>query len=384
MLTLSLLTVALACHDTHVHAHVHSHAHAPSHSHSSVQSSTNPPATQATPPSSTPALPWQADSFTPFQPHITVRADGTWLWVESDGLPHAPSEYAQMVGIVSWQQQVPLPQPYTGTNAWQIPLKPTLAEHPVDGKRYLRRGAIALAANGIPIFNALNNRGEDTLLAGELDEYGGHCGRGDDYHYHAAPLFLQKVVGKDKPIAFALDGFAIYGLFNPRAKAGSDEACPLGSTEPLDSLGGHFCTVPEGEGIDGGTRSYHYHASKKYPYINGGMRGTVRVENDGIEPQPRAEPIRPALPPLKGAKITGFKQTGPKAWTLTLTLNGKSARVEYAANTSGGWDFTFVGTDGSVRKESYSAKRAGGDQSPPRGERGQRGGGNRPPPPPPR
>jgi phosphatidylethanolamine-binding protein (PEBP) family uncharacterized protein len=317
-------------------------------------------------------LPWQAESFAMFRPGISLRADAQWLWVEGDGLPHAPVEHPLMTGIVAWQQQVPLPQPYVGTNAWQIPLKPQLADQPIDGRLYLRRGAIALAANGIPIFNALTNRGADAFLGGELDEYGGHSGRGDDYHYHTAPLFLQKVLGMRRPIAFALDGFPIYGLFDPKAKPGADNACPLGSTEPLDAIGGHFCTVPAGQGIDGGTRGYHYHASKTYPYINGGLRGKVTVENDGVEPQPRAQGVRPALPPLRGAKIVGFRQTGPKAWSLSYAVGGKDARIDYAANPAGGWDFTFVGTDGSIKKETFSARRGGGQgrgaDRPPRAE----------------
>ena len=81
------------------------------------------------------------------------------------------------------------------------------------------------------------------------------------------------MLGPKRPIAFALDGFAIYGLYDAKAKAGSELACPLGSNEPLDQWNGHFCEVPNGQGLDGGTRSYHYHASKAYPYVNGGMRG---------------------------------------------------------------------------------------------------------------
>ncbi|MFZ4723620.1 MAG: YHYH protein, partial [Phycisphaerales bacterium] len=302
------------------------------------------------------AAPWQAAAFNLFAPSVKTRWDAQWLYVESDGMPHAPLEFTQMKGITSWQQQVPMPQNYTGTNAWQIPLKPKLADKPVSGKLYLRKGAIALAANGIPIFNALNNRGADSFSIGELDEFGGHSGRGDDYHYHAAPLAIQKVVGKDKPIAFALDGFAIYGLFDPKAKAGSDSACPLGSTDPLDEWNGHFCTVPAGQGLDGGTRSYHYHASKTYPYINGGMRGEVKVEGDEIVPQAHAQPIRPATGPLKGAKITGFKQTGPKAWSLTYQQRGRDGHVDYSVDASGGVTFNFTLPDGTKKTETYSAK----------------------------
>ena len=336
------------------------------------------------------ADPWQAESFKLFAPSVRTRADGQWLFVESDGLPHAPLDFTMMVGITAWQQQVPLPQNYTGANAWQIPLQPKLADKPVTGKLYLRRGAIALAANGIPIFNALNNRGEDAFAIGELDAFGGHCGRGDDYHYHAAPLALQKVVGKDRPIAFALDGFPIFGLFDPKAKAGSDQACPLGSIDPLDEWNGHFCTVPKGQGLDGGTRSYHYHASTTYPYINGGMRGEVKVENDEIVPQGHAQPVRPALTALRGAKITGFERRGEKSWVVTYELDGRKGTVAYEAADAGAWKFTFTQPNGTVTSETYSARTRGGGGGGRQGggggggrqggNRGARGGEDRPPP----
>ena len=104
-------------------------------------------------------------AFEPFKDKLKFRSDEKWFYVESDGLP----SHLMMKGIRSWQQQVPLPQPYMGDNAWRIPLKPVLAEKPISAKRALYRGAIALAVNGVPIFNALNNRGEDAFLAGELD-----------------------------------------------------------------------------------------------------------------------------------------------------------------------------------------------------------------------
>ena len=77
----------------------------------------------------------------------------------------------------------------------RFPLVPVPAKTPVSIKGRFLRGAIALAANGIPIFNPQNNRGEVSAEIGELDEWGGHCGRADDYHYHAAPLHLQSVAG---------------------------------------------------------------------------------------------------------------------------------------------------------------------------------------------
>lgn len=43
-----------------------------------------------------------------------------------------------------------------------------LTEEPVSARTGLFRGAIAIAVSGVPIFNALNNRGDDAFLVGEL------------------------------------------------------------------------------------------------------------------------------------------------------------------------------------------------------------------------
>jgi hypothetical protein len=125
-------------------------------------------------------------AFDAYRPAVTTRSDNTWYYVESNGIP----SHGMMVGITSWQQQVPIPQAYSGTNAWSIPLQPVYASVPLSTRTHLMKGAVAIAINGIPIFNALNNRGEDAYLIGELDQWGGHCGRADDYHYHAAPIHL--------------------------------------------------------------------------------------------------------------------------------------------------------------------------------------------------
>lgn len=337
--------------------------------------------------------PSQAAPFKPFAPFVTTRWDDRWLYVESDGLPHQPGSkpgtyvfsHALMVGITAWQQQVPLPQSYTGRNAWQIPLKPELADKPVSAKEQLFRGAIALAANGVPIFNPIKNDGRtDTFLAGELDEFGGHCGRADDYHYHIAPTHLQKYVGIGQPIAYALDGFPIYGLFDPSAKKGgpeSEKCCPLGSLEPLDWMNGHHAPAIAGSPT-GAKGLYHYHASVKYPYLNGGMRGVVTVKDDQIDPQPRASSPRAALPPLRGAKITGFESAGKdveSAWALEYTLSGKKNRVNYRLE-NGKWIFEFVDPSGETKTETYDAAHpqrrqdAGGG----RGPRVDGGGGRKP------
>lgn len=265
--------------------------------------------------------------FQAFKDKLKFRWTENHLFIESNGLPDHP----MMIGITNWQQQVPLPQAYTGKNAWQIPLKPKLAEKPISAKNALYRGAIALAVNGVPIFNALNNRGEDAFLIGELDEYGGHCGKGDDYHYHIAPLHLEKLVGKGNPIAYALDGFALYGL----------------TDEKLDEFNGRF----EKDG------KYCYHSTKAYPYINGGMRGVVEVRGDQVDPQPHAGPIRPEGRPLKGAKITDFTADAEKKnFSLKYEVKGETRKINYKVNPNGTFTFTHIDGAGKELTETYERK----------------------------
>lgn len=268
--------------------------------------------------------------FQAFKDKLKFRWTENHLFIESNGLPDHP----MMIGITNWQQQVPLPQAYTGKNAWRIPLKPKLAEKPISARNALYRGAIALAVNGVPIFNALNNRGEDAFLIGELDEYGGHCGKGDDYHYHIAPLHLEKAVGKGNPIAYALDGYALYGL----------------TDEKLDEFNGR---VDE----DG---KYRYHSTKTYPYINGGMRGVVEVRGDQVDPQPHAGPIRPEGRPLKGAKISDFTVDAEKTnFSLKYEVKGETRKINYKVNPNGTFIFTYI--DGAGREQTETYERNGSE-----------------------
>lgn len=244
-----------------------------------------------------------------------------------------------MIGITAWQQQVPLPQPYTGNNAWRIPLHPVPAKKPLSAKTNFFRGAIALAANGVPIFNPIKNDSKtDTFLAGELDQWGGHCGRADDYHYHIAPVHLEKVVGPGKPIAVALDGYPIYGYNDPNGKPPTD----------LDLLNGH--KGPDGE--------YHYHATKTYPYLNGGFYGEVVERGGQVDPQPRAQGVRPALRGLRGAKITGFENPKPDSYVVRYDVFGKKRSVEYTVAEDGSATFTFVSPQGTTT-ENYSPRQRG-------------------------
>ena len=304
-----------------------------------------------------------AEGFAPFEKleAIQTRAEGNFFFVEGQGVPDHPL----MIGIRAWQQQVPLPQPYVGDNAWQIPLEPVPAKKPASAKNRFLRGAIALAVNGIPIFNPLNNRGEDAYAIGELDDYGGHCGRADDYHYHLAPVHLEAQVGKGKPIAWALDGYPVYGYTEP-------DGSPVTG---LDELNGH----------EDAAGNYHYHATKGYPYLNGGFHGEVTEREGQVDPQPAARPVREARSPLRGATIVGFEATGENARTLTYEIGGKQGTVAYDYEADGSATFTYTEPSGKTTEETVRprGRRPGGggdergrrepppDGSPPR--RGQAG-----------
>ncbi|MGB0578318.1 MAG: YHYH protein [Limisphaerales bacterium] len=265
-------------------------------------------------------------------PKVKTRSDGRYFYIESDSIP----DHNMMVGITAWQQQVPIPQPYTGNNAWQIPLNPVPARNPLSAKNNFFRGAIALAVNGVPIFNPIKNNGvTDTFTAGELDQWGGHCGRADDYHYHIAPVHLQNQVGRGKPVAWALDGYAIYGYTEANGATARN----------LDRFNGH----------DHGT-GYHYHATKTYPYLNGGFHGEVQNSGGQVSPQPRASGVRPYTRPLRGAKITGFTGNLQNGYSLKYDVSGRTGYVNYKVAADRTATFTFIDTSGRNTTENYTPR----------------------------
>ena len=269
--------------------------------------------------------------FSAFAKTVKLSKNSKYYLVESSGLPSHP----MMKGIVSWQQQVPTPQPYTGSNAWSIPIKPIISKTPISAKGHFLRGAIAIAVNGVPIFNALNNRGDDALLAGELDDWGGHCGRADDYHYHIAPLHLQSIIGKKVPIAYALDGFPIYGETEVDGKPALK----------LDEFNGHF---------DSKMR-YHYHGTKTYPYMNGGFKGVVQEIDGQVDPQAATRGFRPAGTPLRGAKIISCDQLTANSFDLKYELDTQIYEIKYTATLSD-VEMQFIDPTGNTRIEKYVRK----------------------------
>ncbi len=273
-------------------------------------------------------------AFAAFKPSISTSSDNNYFYIASTGIP----SHNMMIGITNWQQQVPITQPYNGTNSWSIPLQPAYATIPLSTKTNLMKGAVAVAVNGIAIFNALNNRGEDSYKIGELDNWGGHCGKGDDYHYHAAPMHLSTLNGL-KPIAFAVDGFPVYGLKEP------DGASMIA----LDTCHGH----------NGTNGLYHYHGTTDYPYVIGALKGKVTLDpattapENQVIPQAFTKPVRPATSPLSGAAITDFVAVGTNGYLLTYKRGTKNGYVKYSWDANNKYTFILTDTSGSSVTNTY-------------------------------
>jgi hypothetical protein len=275
-------------------------------------------------------------TFAPFKPNVNTFWDNTYFYVESKGIP---TTHEMMVGISNhgWQQQVPIPQCYIGSNAWSIPLNPVMAASPIPvDSIHFTRGAIALAANGVPIFNYHTNTGVDSYLDGQLDIYGGHCGRADDYHYHIAPLHLYDYTAATLPIAFGLDGFAVYGSVEP-------DGTPM---QTLDANHGH-----DFNGV------YHYHGTATAPYMIANMAGQVTEDaTHQLIPQAAAHPIRPSLTPLNGALITDCQPNAANnGYRLTYTLSGATDSILYSWNATGTYTFKFYTQgNGTATTQTYN------------------------------
>lgn len=276
-------------------------------------------------------------AFQPFVPAVHTYFNDTYFYLESRGIP---TTHEMMVGISNhgWQQQVPIPQCYIGNNAWPIPLNPVLAENPIPvDETHFTRGAIAIAVNGVPIFNVHTNTGVDSYIDGQLDNYGGHCGRADDYHYHIAPLHLYDYTNTSLPIAYGLDGFAVYGALEP-------DGSPM---QPLDDNHGHI-------GSDG---VYHYHGTAEAPYMIARMAGEVTEDSTHqLIPQAAAHPVRPSLTPLNGALINlCIPNAAGNGYTLGYTLNGQQDSIVYSWTADGHYTFNFFTTgDGVPVTQEYN------------------------------
>ena len=226
--------------------------------------------------------------------------------------------HVMMNGITATNLQVPIAQKFVGSNAWKIPLVPSIAATPTD----VTDGPIGIAVNGVPIFNPCKQGGcqnGDTKMLGELDICNGHAGRADDYHYHAAPTCMMAdqpaQYWDTHPLGWALDGFAIFG-YNDAAcsTATRDAICggnPLGNTN-----------APEG---------YSYHVTNAAPYVMSCLRGT---------PSPDLAGQGAKYTPFRQPPVTPFPVTG---MTLATDATDGFQVLQFSSNRS--FQTTENGTD---------------------------------------
>jgi hypothetical protein len=271
-------------------------------------------------------------AFAPFASTVSTNYDASFFYVNSTGIPN----HTMMVGIASngWQQQVPISKCYINSSHWTIPLNPVIAATPVAvSATHFTKGAIAMATNGVPVFNPYTNTGADAFLTGQLDNYGGHCGRGDDYHYHTAPLHLITLgqTTSNLPIAFGLDGYAVYGSLEPDGSA--------------------MTTLDVNHGHNGSNGVYHYHGTPTAPYMIGKMVGVVTEDASlQIIPQPQGNPVRTEnWGPLGNALITSCVANVNNGYNTSYTLNGTPGyATNYTATITGVYTFQYVTPTGTT------------------------------------
>lgn len=137
--------------------------------------------------------------------------------------------------------------------SWLLP-----APSPAHRPGCLGGGAIGIALDGVPIFDALDAEGRDAVAHEVQDSCGGHPQVNGEYHYHEiSPCLLkgESTTSASPLVGYALDGYPIYG---PRGPGGR-----LYTDADLDACHGHV--------VNG---HYRYQATLEYPYTLGCFHGT--------------------------------------------------------------------------------------------------------------
>ena len=289
-------------------------------------------------------------SLTPFTAAnaLSVACDSTYAAISTTGIQ---SKHAMMNGITATNQQVPLPQNFTGTNAWRIPLTPQVAVT----KTAAVDGPIGIAVNGVPIFNPCKQGGcnagaggGDTKVLGELDLCNGHAGRADDYHYHAAPTCMMSeqsaTYWDTHPLGWALDGYAIFGYRNPD-----------GTTATRDTgCGGNTVTHPNAP------TGYAYHVTDVSPYVLSCFHGVPSPDLAGQGA--KYSPIRPAGTPQRGATNMTLDATAARLavggiTTMRWTVGVDTFEIRYTRTSAICWNFVFVTNAATTASASYCRAR---------------------------
>ncbi|PLW75766.1 YHYH protein [Cohaesibacter celericrescens] len=279
-----------------------------------------------------------------FDSSVKVTCTESHAIIQSDTYP----DHEKMTGIVGTNEQVPVPADY----AAPIILNPTLGTTPLT-----RDAALGVAVNGVPIYDytgggemsqqdlAHHQALHDTLQTGQLDECGGHAGRGDDYHYHVKPTCMidqMKNKGDDAIIGWAFDGFPIYGDNNPD-----------GTKILADNL--DICN-----GQADAEFGYRYHTSTGAPYIVQCLMGEV----PDIDNVPRVHPLKASngkgasagRPPRGGVENLVFSSQDDGTRSMTYSYEGEDYYIRYTPTEKTGcfqFETKTVTNNGNIQRGEY-------------------------------
>ena len=261
-----------------------------------------------------------------FSDSVSVTCDDEYAYITSDTYPN----HDLMNGITGTNEQIPVP---AVDYAAPIKLNPALSDTltSIDA-------AVGVAVNGVPIYD-YSAAGDldifnydanlDTLALGQLDSCGGHAGRGDDYHYHAAPTCMQDVIDNlnDTTIlGWGYDGYPLYGDNNPDGSSISEGV--------LDVCNGQ---------IDGDF-GYRYHTSSEAPYIIQCLVGEVDTSI-----LPRVAPLNSNTPEMRNdltppqGGVSNLVHTTSNDGTRTMTYShdGSDYYVIFSPSNSGDNCYNF-------------------------------------------
>ena len=255
-----------------------------------------------------------------FSDSVSVTCDDDYAYITSDTYP----DHDLMNGITGTNEQIPVPAvDYSAP----IKLNPVLNDvlTSIDA-------AVGIAVNGVPIYDYSAagdldiynyDAGLDTLVLGQLDTCGGHAGRGDDYHYHAAPTCMQEAISdlNDTTIlGWGYDGYPIYGDNNPDGSTISEGVLDVCNGQTDEDFG------------------YRYHTSSDAPYIIQCLVGEV-----DISILPRVAPLSSSTPDMRSnltppqGGVSNLSHTMGDDGTRTMTYShdGSDYYVIFSPSTSG-------------------------------------------------
>ncbi len=191
---------------------------------------------------------------------VLVSCDSEYAYITSNTYP----EHDLMNGITGTNEQIPAP-----ASGYSSPIKLS----PQMASSYTTIDAsVGVAVNGVPIYD-YSSQGDldiynydpnsDIVILGQLDNCGGHVGRGDDYHYHAAPSCMIDAMpnkGDSAIIGWGYDGYPLYGNNNPDGTEIYSGELDICNGQADDDFG------------------YRYHTSVQPPYI---IKGSVASSYSG-------------------------------------------------------------------------------------------------------